>query len=88
MIRPGGAGGSTTACANITAGVGTGGLGGAGTGGNGGSNTVNAGSFDMSNNMSGVGQSAAGVMVISQNNGFSSLVQQSVNVQSNLAVGK
>jgi hypothetical protein len=38
--------------------------------------------------MSGVGQSAAGVMVISQNNGFSSLVQQSVNVQSNLAVGK
>jgi hypothetical protein len=42
----------------------------------------------MSNTMSGVGQSAAGVMVISQNNGFSSLIQQSVNVQSNLAVGK
>ena len=59
-----------------------------GTGGNGGSNSVNAGTFDMSNTMSGVGQSAAGVMVISQNNGFSSLVQQSVNVQSNLAVGK
>jgi len=89
----GGAGGSTTggaggALANITAGVGTGGMGGAGTGGNGGSNSVNAGTFDMSNTMSGVGQSAAGVMVVSQNNGFSSLVQQSVNVQSNLAVGK
>jgi len=37
--------------------------------------------------MSGVGQSAAGVTVLSQNNGFSSLIQQSVNVQSNLAVG-
>jgi hypothetical protein len=60
----------------------------AGNGGNGGSNSVNAGTFDMSNTMSGVGQSAAGVMVISQNNGFSSLIQQSVNVQSNLAVGK
>ena len=35
-----------------------------------------------------IAQSAAGVSVISQNNGFSSLVQQSVNVQANLAVGK
>jgi hypothetical protein len=41
----------------------------------------------MSNAMTNVGQSAAGVMVVSQNNGFSSLIQQSVNVQSNLAVG-
>lgn len=63
-------------------------MGGAGTGGAGGSNSVNAGTFDMSNSMSSVGQSAAGVMVVSQNNGFSSLIQQSVNVQSNLAVGK
>jgi hypothetical protein len=38
--------------------------------------------------MSNVGQSAAGIMVVSQNNGMSSLVQQSVNVQANLAVGK
>jgi hypothetical protein len=41
----------------------------------------------MSNNMSGAGQNAAGIMVISQNTGISSLVQQSVNVQSNMNVG-
>jgi hypothetical protein len=41
----------------------------------------------MSNTMSGTAQSAAGIMVLSQNSGISSLVQQSVNVQSNLAVG-
>jgi hypothetical protein len=70
-----------------TAGTGTGGAGGTATGGAGGTNTVNAGSFDMSNTMTNVGQSAAGVTVLSQNNGFSSLIQQSVNVQSNLAVG-
>jgi hypothetical protein len=34
--------------------------------------------------MSSVGQSAAGIMVANQNSGLSSLVQQSVNVQSNL----
>jgi hypothetical protein len=38
--------------------------------------------------MSNIAQGAAGVSVISQNNGFSSLVQQSVNVQSNMNVGK
>jgi hypothetical protein len=37
--------------------------------------------------MTSVGQSAAGIMIASQNSGISSLVQQSVNVQSNLAVG-
>jgi hypothetical protein len=42
----------------------------------------------MSNVMSGVAQSAAGISVISQNSGISSLVQQSVNVQANLAVGR
>ena len=63
-------------------------MGGAGTGGAGGSNSVNAGTFDMSNHMDSVGQSAAGVMVVSQNNGFSSLIQKSVNAQSNLAVGR
>jgi hypothetical protein len=35
-----------------------------------------------------VGQSAAGIMVVSQNAGVASLVQQSVNVQANLGVGK
>ena len=57
------------------------------TGGNGGTQSVTTGAFDMSNTMSNIAQSAAGVSVISQNNGFSSLIQQSVNVQSNLAVG-
>jgi hypothetical protein len=38
--------------------------------------------------MTNVGQSAAGIMTVSQNNGFSSLIQQSVNVQANLAVGR
>jgi len=49
---------------------------------------VNAGTFDMSNNMTGAAQSAAGIMVLTQQSGISSLVQQSVNVQSNLTVGK
>ena len=82
MAGAGGDGGTNTA-GNATGGNATGGNGGAG-----GSNNVTAGTFDMSNTMSGVGQSAAGIMVISQNNGMSSLVQQSVNVQANLAVGK
>ena len=66
---------------------GIGGAGGNGTGGAGGSNSVSAGTFDISNKMSGTGQSAAGVLVISQNSGLSSLVQQSVNVQANLSLG-
>jgi hypothetical protein len=49
---------------------------------------VTTGTFDMSNTMSNIAQSAAGVSVISQNNGFSSLIQQSVNVQSNMNVGQ
>jgi hypothetical protein len=57
-----------------------------GTGGAGGSISVNAGTFDMSNTMSGVAQSAAGIMVITQNSGLSALVQQSVNVQANLTL--
>jgi hypothetical protein len=57
-------------------------------GGNGGTNSVNAGTFNLSNNMSGVGAGAAGITVVSQNSGISSLVQQSVNVQSNLNVGQ
>ncbi|MBQ5943041.1 hypothetical protein J8847_23770, partial [Massilia sp. AB1] len=77
----GGAGGSNTG------GDATGGAGGAGTGGAGGTQTVTTGEFNMSNTMSNIAQSAAGVSVISQNNGFSSLIQQSVNVQSNMTVG-
>jgi hypothetical protein len=42
----------------------------------------------MSNTMSGVAQSAAGIMVLSVNSGMASLVQQSVNVQANLNVGR
>ena len=56
-------------------------------GGAGGTNSVNAGTFNMSNAMSSVGQSAAGIMIASQNSGMSSLIQQSVNVQANLNVG-
>ena len=41
----------------------------------------------MSNAMTNVAAGAAGITVVSQNNGFSSLIQQSVNVQSNLSVG-
>jgi hypothetical protein len=73
------------------AGGGTGGAGGAGATGDGAAaayNKVSAGTFDMSNTMTSVGQSAAGIMVANQNSGISSLVQQSVNVQSNLGVGK
>ena len=38
--------------------------------------------------MTGTAQSAAGLLVISQNSGISSLIQQSVTVQANLAVGR
>lgn len=59
-----------------------------GAGGNGGTNSVSAGVFDMSNSMTSVGQSAAGIMTAVQNSGINALVQTAVNVQSNLAVGK
>jgi hypothetical protein len=42
----------------------------------------------MSNTMSATAQSAAGIMVISQNTGIAALTQQSVNVQANLNVGR
>lgn len=81
----GGNGGSAVSVAgNGAAGNG----GGGGGGGNGGTNALNAGTFDMSSNMSNVGNSAAGVMVISQNSGFASLAQQGVTIQANLNVGK
>jgi hypothetical protein len=58
------------------------------TGGAGGTNYVDAGTFNMSNAMTSVGQSAAGIMIANQNSGMASLVQQSVNVQANMQVGK
>ena len=48
---------------------------------------MDAGTFDMSNNMSGAAAAAAGVTVMAQNSGVGSLIQQSVNVQANLNVG-
>ncbi|RZA30875.1 MAG: hypothetical protein EOP92_34105, partial [Lysobacteraceae bacterium] len=58
-----------------------------GSGGNGGSVVNDAGAFDMSNNMTSVGQSAAGIMVAAQNSGAASLIQQGITVQANLTVG-
>ena len=40
----------------------------------------------MSNTMGSAAQSAAGILIMTQNTGFASLVQQSVNVQANLNV--
>lgn len=68
-----------------TGGDGTGAAG--GNGGNGGTITVDAGTFDMSANMDATAQSAAGVLVVSNNSGFGSLVQQAVTVQANVNVG-
>lgn len=79
MGAAGGAGGTGNG------GVGNGAVGGAG--GAGGAVAVDAGTFNMSNAMTSVGQSAAGVMIANQNSGFASLIQQSVNVQANLNVG-
>jgi hypothetical protein len=42
----------------------------------------------MSNNMSSVGQSAAGIMVAAQNSGMNAMVQQGVNVMATVNVGK
>jgi hypothetical protein len=42
----------------------------------------------MSNTMSATAQSAAGIMVLAQTTGVANLVQQSVNVQANLNVGR
>src|SRR3546814_9160308 len=64
------------------AGAGTGGDG--GRGGDGGTASANAGSFDMSNAMNGSSNAAAGIMMVAQNSGASSLIQQGVTVQANL----
>ena len=83
---PGHTGGAGGSLADISSGYGTGGTGGDGYGGHGGTNSVSAGTFNLSNSISGAGQSAAGVLVLGQNSGPSSLVQPSVTVQANLAV--
>ena len=67
-------------------GNGTGGDG--GRGGDGGSIANDAGSFDMSNHMNGSANAAAGIMVVAQNSGAASLIQQAVTVQANLTVGQ
>jgi ABC-type iron transport system FetAB permease component len=41
----------------------------------------------MSNTMTNVGNTMAGIQVVSQNSGISAMVQQSVNVQANLTLG-
>ena len=58
------------------------------SGGNGGYFVNDAGSINLSNTLSGTAQSAAGVLIISQNTGIGALTQQSVNVQTNFAPGK
>ncbi|AZG16100.1 hypothetical protein EHF44_22040 [Cupriavidus pauculus] len=83
---PGGAGGAGGVGNGGTGGAGNGAVGGAG--GAGGTNYVDAGTFNMSNAMTSVGQSAAGIMIANQNSGMASLVQQSVNVQANMNVGR
>jgi hypothetical protein len=86
----GAAGGSGGTGEGGTGGAAAGGVGNGATGGAGGAGGtvgVSAGTFDLSNSMSGVAQSAAGIMVLSQNSGIAALVQQSVNVQANLNVG-
>lgn len=76
----GGAGGAATAAAGV------GGAAQGGAGGAGGQVYADAGTFNMSNAMWNVGQSAAGIMIATQNSGLSSLVQQSINVQANMSL--
>ncbi|HEY0879808.1 MAG TPA: hypothetical protein VGE10_15275, partial [Zeimonas sp.] len=65
---------------------GTGGVGNGGVGGAGGQNTVTAGTFDMSNTIASGFSNSAGITIASQNSGIAALIQQSANVQANLAV--
>ena len=72
----------------MTGGAGAGAAGNGGFGGAGGNINLSTGAFNMSNVMTSVGQSAAGIMMAAQNNGMNALVQQSANVQANLTLGK
>lgn len=80
----GGAGGAASG-GDAAAVAGTGGNGGDGS--DGGATWADGGSFDMSNTMSGSANAAAGIMVMAQNSGATSLIQQGVTVQANLSVG-
>src|SRR3546814_6597602 len=66
------------------AGAGTGGDG--GRGGDGGTASANAGSFDMSNAMNGSSNAAAGIMMVAQNIGASSLIHLVVTFHAYLNV--
>ena len=59
-----------------------------GAGGAGGMADVSAGVFNMSNTMTNVATNTAGITVVSQNSGIAAQVQQAVNVQANLNLGK
>jgi hypothetical protein len=82
-MAAGGSGGTADAGIN-TANGGAAGVAYGGAGGAGGPVRVDGGVFNLSNMMTSVGQSAAGIMMASQNSGMAALVQQSVNVQANL----
>ncbi|NLA68897.1 MAG: hypothetical protein GX856_11780, partial [Gammaproteobacteria bacterium] len=68
-------------------GTATGGEGTGGAGGAGGTSWAHGGAFDMSNSMDGSANGAAGIMVMAQNSGASSLIQQGITVQANLNLG-
>jgi hypothetical protein len=88
MAGAGGMGGSGTG-GDAAGGAGAGGAAGnGGTGGNGGTAYADAGDFNMSNAMNGTANAAAGIMVVAQNSGAASLIQQGVTVQANLNVGQ
>jgi hypothetical protein len=80
----GGAGGAGQG-GDATGGDGNGGNG--GRGGDGGTAYADTGNFNMSNAMNGSANAAAGIMVMAQNSGAASLIQQGVTVQANLTVG-
>jgi hypothetical protein len=82
-MAAGGSGGAADAGVN-TANGGAAGVAYGGAGGAGGPVRVDGGVFNLSNMMSSVGQSAAGIMMASQNSGMAAMVQQSISVQSNL----
>jgi hypothetical protein len=80
----GGAGAAGGAGGSGTGGSGSGGSGGAGAAG--GTIDTTAGSFNMSNTMSGSAAAAAGISLLAQNSGAAALIQQGVTVQANLTV--
>jgi hypothetical protein len=59
-----------------------------GAGGAGGTISVDAGTFNLSNTMSSMSNSAAGIMSAIQNSGINSMLQTAINVQSNVTLGR